>query len=449
MANGNDYSQYTQGMTEAQANEFARLAEIYNTRFQRQGARPDMEGLEAEELTLSDYSQDIQNILRDDRYSQIVDSSKRRAMDKMLSDYGFEAAPYFDANPTATSIDVMRATNFNGFADKEKRYSDPSTFTNESGRSKAKEELYNEYESTFQNSFLFPELGSGLRDIVPDYIKNDPEKMADFESAFYYETGGAKIDFDESGRIGGVYTDSSVGNFMREGGYKVVDVGNQFVEWAATTSNTLYSILGGDLDKKNKEFLKRQEEGEIETEFQRLERGRSEGVGFNDPIFWASFTSPEARQQLLRSSSGLRTVDFNAMMDRQRILGQIGQAQQSQTAGMATMLQGLQGLGDTALSAGLEREKIKAGYYGDETPPQGKKEKGGTIEKTPGEFSHEKNPIDVVQDGTKIAEMTGGEYIFNPEQMAAIKKLVASNEGNKLHSYMKSIIKKFEKKAKA
>ena len=45
--------------------------------------------------------------------------------------------------------------------------------------------------------------------------------------------------------------------------------------------------------------------------------------------------------------------------------------------------------------------------------------------------------------------MTGGEYIFNPEQMAAIKKLVASNEGNKLHSYMKSIIKKFEKKAKA
>lgn len=137
--------------------------------------------------------------------------------------------------------------------------------------------------------------------------------------------------------------------------------------------------------------------------------------------------------------------------DRQRILGQIGAAQQQQTAGMATMLQGLQGLGDTALSAGLEREKIKAGYY---TPPgtggtQGSKEEGGTIEKTPGEFSHDKNPIDVVQGGTKIAEMTGGEYIFNPKQMAAIKKLVAESDGNKLHAYMKSIIKKFEKKAKA
>ena len=270
MANGNDYSQYTQGMTEAQANEFARLAEVYNARFQRQGARPDMEGLEAEELALSDYSQDIQNILRDDRYSQIVGSSKRKAMDKMLSDYGFEAAPYFDANPTATSIDVMRSTNFNGFADKEKRYSDPSAFTNESGRSKAKEELYNEYESTFQNSFLFPELGSGLRDIVPDYIKNDPEKMADFESAFYYESGGAKLDFDNSERVGDVHTDSSVGNFMRSVGYNLSDLGNEISDGALGTANAIYDFFGGDVSEKDEEFLKRQQQGEVETEFERL-----------------------------------------------------------------------------------------------------------------------------------------------------------------------------------
>ena len=144
-------------------------------------------------------------------------------------------------------------------------------------------------------------------------------------------------------------------------------------------------------------------------------------------------------------------------MDRQRILGQIGAAQQQQTAGMATMLQGLQGLGDTALSAGLESAKINQGYYGEgrtqedpvKLPRKKGYEEGGSIEKTPGEFSHETNPIDVVKDGTKIAEMTGGEYIFNPKQMAAIKKLVAQSDGNKLHSYMKSIIKKFEKKAKA
>ena len=35
---------------------------------------------------------------------------------------------------------------------------------------------------------------------------------------------------------------------------------------------------------------------------------------------------------------------------------------------------------------------------------------------TPGEFSHDTNPIDIVQEGTKIGEMTGGQYIFNPQQ---------------------------------
>lgn len=130
--------------------------------------------------------------------------------------------------------------------------------------------------------------------------------------------------------------------------------------------------------------------------------------------------------------------------DRNLLLGMQQNARAAATAGQATMLQGLQGIGDAALSAGLEVEKLKAGYY------DGKKaEDGATIKKTPGEFSHEKNPIDVVQNGTKIAEMTGGEYIFNPKQMAAIKKLVSENDGNKLHSYMKGIIKKFEKKAKS
>ena len=139
--------------------------------------------------------------------------------------------------------------------------------------------------------------------------------------------------------------------------------------------------------------------------------------------------------------------------DRNLLLGMQQNARAAATAGQATMLQGLQGLGDTVLSSYLEQQKIDAGYYdgkGDEDGDTIKGAKdGATIKKTPGEFSHEKNPIDVVQNGTKIAEMTGGEYIFNPKQMAAIKKLVSENDGNKLHSYMKGIIKKFEKKAKS
>ena len=143
--------------------------------------------------------------------------------------------------------------------------------------------------------------------------------------------------------------------------------------------------------------------------------------------------------------------------DRTLLLGEMDKARGAETAGMATMLQGLQGVGDAALTGYLEKSKFDAGYYdrntgggntGGGTTNQGSKEKGGTIEKTPGEFSHETNPIDVVQDGKKIAEMTGGEYIFNPKQMAAIKALVKNNDANKLHSFMKRIIKKFEKKAK-
>jgi hypothetical protein len=77
----------------------------------------------------------------------------------------------------------------------------------------------------------------------------------------------------------------------------------------------------------------------------------------------------------------------------------------------------------------------------------GKKEKGGKIEvkKTPGKFSHKENPIDIMKDGAKIGEMTGGEYIFNPKQMSNIKKFTSAGDKEKLHAYVKSLIKKFEK----
>ena len=50
----------------------------------------------------------------------------------------------------------------------------------------------------------------------------------------------------------------------------------------------------------------------------------------------------------------------------------------------------------------------------------GNKKHGG-IQKTPGEFSHKTNPMDIMKDGAKIGEMTGGEYIFNPDQAKKLK----------------------------
>lgn len=222
-----------------------------------------------------------------------------------------------------------------------------------------------------------------------------------------------------------------------------------------TSQEDYYNYYQKQSQLLNQSKLQNQMDQSLAAGAKTLQNAGSRGVlgGTQGMVGQAQSTKADLTQQQGQQLLGAYEKMIGAKeMDRQRILGQVGAAQQQQTAGMATMLQGLQGLGDTALSAGLESEKIKAGYYsgkGTGTGTQGSKEKGGTIEKTPGEFSHETNPIDVVKDGTKIAEMTGGEYIFNPKQMAAIKKLVAQSDGNKLHSYMKSIIKKFEKKAKA
>ena len=61
-------------------------------------------------------------------------------------------------------------------------------------------------------------------------------------------------------------------------------------------------------------------------------------------------------------------------------------------------------------------------------------EDGGMM--TGGKFSHKTNPIDIIQEGKKIGEMTGGEVILNPSQQ---KKL------SKESTYFRQLLKKFNK----
>jgi len=68
------------------------------------------------------------------------------------------------------------------------------------------------------------------------------------------------------------------------------------------------------------------------------------------------------------------------------------------------------------------------------------KAKGG-VQKTPGAFSHSTNPIDIMKDGAKIGEMTGGEYIFNPSQAKQLKKLSKSGS-SPLHKFVNSLLNK-------
>jgi hypothetical protein len=73
-------------------------------------------------------------------------------------------------------------------------------------------------------------------------------------------------------------------------------------------------------------------------------------------------------------------------------------------------------------------------------------EKGGKVlrGKTPGEFSHETNPIDIMQDGQKIGEMTGGEGVVSPEDLGKLEQLAGEGK-TPLHKFVRGLIKKLEK----
>jgi hypothetical protein len=62
------------------------------------------------------------------------------------------------------------------------------------------------------------------------------------------------------------------------------------------------------------------------------------------------------------------------------------------------------------------------------------KKEGGMV--TGGKFDHKTNPIDIIQQGRKVGEMTGGEVILNPQQQ---KKL------SKESAYFRQLLKKFNK----
>lgn len=64
---------------------------------------------------------------------------------------------------------------------------------------------------------------------------------------------------------------------------------------------------------------------------------------------------------------------------------------------------------------------------------------------TPGEFSHDSNPIDIMQDGAKIGEMTGGEGVVSPKDLGEWEQ--ESVRGNtKLHKKLRAWFKRMKNK---
>jgi hypothetical protein len=101
-----------------------------------------------------------------------------------------------------------------------------------------------------------------------------------------------------------------------------------------------------------------------------------------------------------------------------------------------------QSLDDALMNTWRNRNKKDISLMPDK---YGGKYASGGVQKTPGEFSHAKNPINIMKDGAKIGEMTGGEYIFNPRQASTLQAL-ASKGGSPLHKYVKGLLKEFDRR---
>tara|TARA_R110000868_G_scaffold168236_1_gene402892 strand:- start:120 stop:836 length:717 start_codon:yes stop_codon:yes gene_type:complete len=76
--------------------------------------------------------------------------------------------------------------------------------------------------------------------------------------------------------------------------------------------------------------------------------------------------------------------------------------------------------------------------------------KGGSIEAeeggvTPGEFSHKDNPIDMVQDGEKIGEATGGELILPPDDVEAVRSALDEGDKDAAFKLMEDLVAKYDK----
>ena len=122
------------------------------------------------------------------------------------------------------------------------------------------------------------------------------------------------------------------------------------------------------------------------------------------------------------------------------------QARGQKEAGKANLIQDITGsltqIGMTA-AAGFGNDNDADVDVDDDTVATN--ERGGKIKETPGEFSHKTNPIDLIRNGKKIGEATGGELIFNPEQSGKLEQL-ASDGDTDLHRYLRGLFKKFNTK---
>ena len=70
---------------------------------------------------LDSYSQDIVNLLGGQGFKDSYTVAEKEAMDNMLKEADIDVESFFKNKPKATTVDVMRAANYLGFSDREKK----------------------------------------------------------------------------------------------------------------------------------------------------------------------------------------------------------------------------------------------------------------------------------------------------------------------------------------
>lgn len=160
-----------------------------------------------------------------------------------------------------------------------------------------------------------------------------------------------------------------------------------------------------------------------------------------------------AQQQEIMRALERSTIGAERERSRQvsRQMREEGLAQAAIQAGTQNIAGGLGDIGMAAIS-GIEAAGMKGKSSDQLTSEDFKVDpnvmkplelefRQGGVQKTPGTFSHSTNPIDIMKDGAKIGEMTGGEYIFNPKQAKQLVKLSKKGD-SELHNFVKTLLNK-------
>ena len=160
--------------------------------------------------------------------------------------------------------------------------------------------------------------------------------------------------------------------------------------------------------------------------------------------------SARERETQLREARSTRDIELGYDA---KALGEarVAQAEQQRVQNIANLATGIAGIGGgiAGMFIGSGGNESSGGGGGNNNENGGKivAKRGVKVTKTPGEFSHKRNPLHVTNnDGEKVAELTGGEYVFNPEQSK--KMLALAQDGDSpLHKFVRRLLERFEKES--